>query len=360
MKVVHVLLGAPMSMGGAERHLLELATYQHHSGIEVLVVTNSNSELSENLQSAGVDTFGLKDSWRYNFLTNLKLRKLIKREDPDIIHSHKSKSAQICGAIMKSLPRPILVSTAHTLVKGDHFRFADFVICVSGKVLDSLMLKRFPKTHAITIRNWVLAERFQDLPSKSKIRKHIGVDGSTLLLVLLGRLEKVKGHDTALTLLSELLSKRIDTKLLFIGDGSLQSMYRRKVANMGLANQVIFYGFSSVPEQVLPAGDILLMPSRKEGLPLALMEGMMCGLVPVAFSVGGIPEVIHHGVNGFLAEPENLSQLVEPIGRLHANETMRCELAENARETIMSNFISRRAFQEVDKVYASVLKADRT
>jgi len=86
----------------------------------------------------------------------------------------------------------------------------------------------------------------------------------------------------------------------------------------------------------------------------------MCGLVPVAFSVGGIPEVIHHGVNGFLAEPENLSQLVEPIGRLHANETLRCELAENARETIMSNFISRRAFQEVDKVYAKVMKADQT
>ena len=154
--------------------------------------------------------------------------------------------------------------------------------------------------------NWVRIpvavdrEVFHPLDKKTA-RRRIGHTGEYQIIICVGRLASVKGYDFAFDVFQQYL-KSADARLFLVGDGEDRESLEEDAKQRGIEEKVIFW--RSVSHEQLPwilnASDVFFMSSRAEGLPNALLEAMSCGLPVVATAVGGIPEVIEDGVNGFL------------------------------------------------------------
>jgi len=147
-------------------------------------------------------------------------------------------------------------------------------------------------------------------------RKKIGIESDCAVIICVGRLAKVKGLDMAFQILQKMLKTR-DSRLLLVGDGEDRVLLEDDARRNGLTEKIIFCG--AVSHDKLPwllnASDVFFMPSLAEGLPVAMLEAMSCGLPVVASAVGGIPEVIIDGVNGFLLPDRNIDTVFDVLTR---------------------------------------------
>ena len=106
---------------------------------------------------------------------------------------------------------------------------------------------------------------------------------------------------------------KVDAQLIIIGDGQLRPKLEAQIKKFNLENQITFTGSIPNASQYLKAFDLFVLPSRKEGLPYAIMEAQAAQIPIVATKVGGTPEIIQDGVNGYLAESEDSDDLAEKI-----------------------------------------------
>jgi glycosyltransferase involved in cell wall biosynthesis len=135
-------------------------------------------------------------------------------------------------------------------------------------------------------------------------------------------------------------------ELVFVGDGPDRGMLEQLVRETGVDGAVEFLGSCTQPEvaDALAAADVLAAPSvatadgRREGIPVALMEGMACGLPVVASALSGIPELVVDGINGLLVEPGNVEALAAALASLSRDPSLRARLGATARRTVAAEF----------------------
>ncbi len=132
-------------------------------------------------------------------------------------------------------------------------------------------------------------------------------------------------------------------------------MLREKARQLGLADRVHFAGYVADSREVYVASDVLLMPSRFEGLPMTLLEAMAMGLPVVASKLDGIAEVIADGHEGLLVESGDAGGFAESISRLLENPALGSELAGNARTKIEARFSVERMTSAVEAIYERFL-----
>ena len=139
---------------------------------------------------------------------------------------------------------------------------------------------------------------------------------------------------------AEIMSKVRSLNFVVIGDGPEYDNYVRDVKARGLDSCIRFVGWLGDEELLLfyQTADIYCLPSMQEGLPQSLLESMCVGIPSIASSVGGIPDLIKDGVNGFLIEPGNVDQLVRVLTHLLENPEQGRNIGEKGRDTILSNY----------------------
>lgn len=140
------------------------------------------------------------------------------------------------------------------------------------------------------------------------------------------------------------------TILNVIGDGPERANLEQQVKRLGLDSQVQFLGEKTDVLPYLQAADLFVLPSRRDNLPVALLEAMAGGLPSIATSVGGIPEVIEDGENGLLVPPDNPESLTKAIRRLIDDQRLQKKLGSNARQTAQDKF-GLKIFRETVKNY---------
>jgi teichuronic acid biosynthesis glycosyltransferase TuaC len=166
------------------------------------------------------------------------------------------------------------------------------------------------------IRNGVDTERFRPLPP-AEARSRLGLAGDPLLLSV-GHLVEVKGHDLTLEALARLAPRWPGVRLCFVGDGPLRQSLQARAAALGVADRVRFAG--AVPNDRLAAwysaADLLVLASRSEGWANVLLESMACGTPVVATAVGGTAEVLADPRVGRLVPPLDPVALADAISAL--------------------------------------------
>ena len=125
-------------------------------------------------------------------------------------------------------------------------------------------------------------------------------------------------------------------RLIIVGEGPSREELERLVEGLGLERKVSFPGFSDRPEEYFPLFDAFVLPSLSEGVPMALLEAMSCGLACAASRVGGMPDLM--GDCGITFDPGDTEGLVEVLGRLAADSTLRSDLGRRARIRAMEYF----------------------
>jgi glycosyltransferase involved in cell wall biosynthesis len=134
------------------------------------------------------------------------------------------------------------------------------------------------------------------------------------------------------------LSRYPDAHLVLVGSGPEETRLRRLADSLGITGRVYFAGEQREVAPYLAASDVFVLPSRAEGLGLALMEAMSAGLPCVASRVGGIPDLIEDGQNGLLVEPEDVAGLAKALLKLLEDRELAKRLGDRARQFIFQNY----------------------
>lgn len=149
--------------------------------------------------------------------------------------------------------------------------------------------------------------------------------------IIVGRLESVKRVDTFIKMISLLKAKRKTISAAIVGTGPLQKELQELARDLGVAENITFTGYQSNIEEWLFRSKIFLLPSDSEGLSLALMEAMTCGLPCVVSDVGELAELVEHGKNGFLVKERTPEKFSKFVLDLLDNEKLYSSFSRNAR-----------------------------
>ena len=193
------------------------------------------------------------------------------------------------------------------------------------------------------------------IPDRSMLNS---VDRHHPSILFLGRLEKRKGIYDLLDVIPKVLDEIPNAEFILAGDGDVAEI-QNAVRARDLSARVSVPGYldASQKAEVFGRAGIYVLPSYNEGLPMALLEVMAVGIVPIVTAVGGIPEVVVNGVNGILISPGDRQRLLEAIVYLYSEHKTRKELACKARQTIEESFSPEQYGRRLFEIYQAVLKS---
>jgi glycosyltransferase involved in cell wall biosynthesis len=275
----------------------------------------------------------------------------IRKGEFQIVHTHLPQGNTIGRIAAVLAGTPIVVATEHNMYVERRRRgvLADRVLShvTTQHVAVSRAVARFASAQAgialdrfVVIPSPVSPERIRWLSptEKKKLKQEVGVGPRDLVVTSVGRLIRQKGHEALIQAAGELRSDHPEVRFLIVGAGPLEDALRRQVDRLGLREAVIFLGLRKDVLDLLQITDVFCFPSLWEGLGLALTEAGACRLPAVASNVGGIPEIIEHGVNGLLVEPKDVAALAQGLRALFDSAELRARLGENARAIVEERF----------------------
>jgi glycosyltransferase involved in cell wall biosynthesis len=223
------------------------------------------------------------------------------------------------------------------------------VVCVSQGARQRLIRDfRVPRHKVATVHCGVDTAKFRPDPARRAAgRRQWGVADDALVFGSVGRLHPDKGLDVAIEGLGRLATRfpQRDLRLVLVGDGPARESLLRQAQAAGVADRVLFAGFSARPWEAYPGMDVFLMPTHEEALPLALIEAMACGCCPIAMSIGGVPEVLGQLEAGWLVPAGDCDRFVERMDAAVRLETYRrAGMGQAARAHVIENFDAARQY----------------
>jgi N-acetyl-alpha-D-glucosaminyl L-malate synthase BshA len=292
----------------------------------------------------------------------------------DLLHVHYAIPHSVSAMLAKQMlaatpPRRHLpfVTTLHgtdiTLVGLDRSylsitRFSieqsDGVTAIS-QYLRNRTLKIFDiKNHIEVIPNFVNCDEYLRKPEWMEKRSEY-VSNDERLLVHLSNFRPVKRVLDVIEIFDR-VRKKIPAKLLLIGDGPDRSQAEWLSVQKGIQKHVLFLGKQDQIREKLAISDVLLMPSELETFGLAALEGMACEVVPIATRPGGVPELIEHGVTGFLADVGDVETMSRYAIELLSDESALRAMGKRARAAAQERFCSSRIIPLYEGFYRKVLE----
>lgn len=369
IRILHVI--DSLHLGGAQEVIMNLATCGNRNKFVHEVATmHGRGVYWDRLAALGVPLYSLSP---HKFLPWYlpKLSWLLTHRRFDILQCHLIASNIFAKPIGALCGVRIIINHDHTndsyracngarlLLDSLSNRLANRIIAVSGSCRNFLVSREgIPMEKISVIQNAIDLRRF--LPSRDEralVRKKMDIPLESPLIAGVGRLNPQKNFSLFIEVAAIVARYFPNARFLLAGNGPEEQMLRRKVIDSGLANQVIFAGYVADTRQVYLASDVLLMPSRFEGLPMTLLEAMAMKVPVVASALDGIAEVIADGEDGFLVEPNAREIFARKIISLLENPELALRIGENARQKICSHFSAERMCTQVEAVYESILSS---
>jgi glycosyltransferase involved in cell wall biosynthesis len=192
---------------------------------------------------------------------------------------------------------------------------------------------------------------------RNAVRAELGIPRDVTLLVTVAVLRPQKGIQFMIRALPAILASCPNTYYLIVGGGSHHNVLLEEVTKAGVNGRVIFAGMRKDIPRLLAASDIFVLPTLMEALPTVLAEAMAAKLPIVASRVGGVPEMISNGQNGFLLPPENVDGLVKACTHLLENPEKRLDMGMEGWKTVNRKFSIERQVKKLKELYLDQLQA---
>jgi glycosyltransferase involved in cell wall biosynthesis len=353
-------------------------------GVKVCVLAPhiKGAPVQENIQGINVRRFkySLVESWQNvaygeGIPTNIKRKisarirfpimilamvKAVKKEarNHDLIHAHWF-IAGLVAVLGKARDQKIILMMHHAHASNNLFAYIQkrthFLICNSSKVLQST-LAIFPSIDSEIIHPGIDTDFFIPLPD-SKVKFN-----QPFQMIAVGRFISWKGFSVLIEACALLRKSNLDFQLKLIGQGPLLVELEQQILNLDLKNHVKI--IHNLPQMELKeqyqSSDLLIIPSiidkngDTEGLGMVAVEAGSCGLPLLGSNVGGIPDVIIDGHNGFLFEANRYDKLAEKIKELMDNPVLRRRMGDAARAHVLVNFNTYKNARKIQKIYQKI------
>jgi glycosyltransferase involved in cell wall biosynthesis len=231
----------------------------------------------------------------------------------------------------------------------DHLKV---VIPVSRDVENSIRkFKPKIKARVVTVLNGVNIDHFNPGKEGAIIRNQFNIPTQATVICTIGVFRFQKRFELWLEIASEILKVQPDVHFIIVGDGPLIGQILAKRSELKLEKHVHMAGLQADVRPYLAASDIYMMSSIFEGLPIALLEAMACGLPIITTDAGGIKEVVRHEIEGLVCNVDEPKKLTDFANRLITEISLRQQLAINARLRIVKDFSMRKMVDELENLY---------
>ena len=324
------------------------------------------SMLGEELIAAGARVACLPVTRLLGWLVVIfRLTRFIRqRKGFDIIHAHLPVPGIVArfAGILTGIP---VVYTEHNLVDRYNvlsrwcsrltYSFHNRSIAVSTAVAESILQNYRPGRPVQVIENGVDTEEFN--PSgydRQALRRQFGIPDQAIVVGVVAVMTAQKRLDLWLEIALSLAWKFPSVSFLLVGDGPLRSELEQKAAELITSGRISFSGVVARPAESMACMDVFMLTSDFEGLPVALLEAMSMGCIPVCTPVGGIPSVIVDGQNGFLLKDAFADETETVLRNIVSDSEERKRIGTAARQTVLNGYSVRRMVDQLERVYRDV------
>ncbi len=315
-----------------------------------------------------VSTYPLFQYPPYCLALASRMAEVAERQNLDLLHVHyaipHSIAAMLAQQMMASRRRLPFVTTLHgtdiTLVGADrsYFPITKFSIEQSDGVtsVSDYLKRRTEEVFGVAneirvVTNFVNCDIYR--PDRERCPAIPGVPDGAKVLIHLSNFRPVKRVLDCVRIL-ERVRREVDAHLVLVGDGPECGPAERLVQELGLVPHVTFLGKQNHVERIIPRADALLLPSELESFGLAALEAMACGVPPVATNVGGVPELITHGEDGFLEAVGDVEAQAARVVALLSDAALHARMRDAARLTALTRFCSSLVIPQYMRYYQEI------
>ncbi|WP_066312938.1 N-acetyl-alpha-D-glucosaminyl L-malate synthase BshA [Bacillus sp. FJAT-29814] len=304
----------------------------------------------------------------YDIALASKMAEVANREKLDILHVHYAIPHAVCAILAKQMSgRDIkIVTTLHgtditvlgydpSLSEAIKFGIekSDVVTAVSNSLVNQTHELINPDKQIETVYNFI-DDRIYRKSDTGHLKSEFGIAQHEKVIIHVSNFRPVKRVTDVVKTFAN-IAAGMPAKLLLVGDGPEMIIVSKLVRNLGLEGRVIFLGKQENLEELYSISDLMLLLSEKESFGLVALEAMACGVPCIGTNVGGIPEVIEHGVTGYVCELGDINDYSDKAISLLNDTSLHGQFANRSVETVKSKFQAGKIVEQYENLYFSLV-----
>jgi glycosyltransferase involved in cell wall biosynthesis len=366
-------LTSSLGFYGAEQMIMTLITALDRKSVDVRLATLEKKRVSSTAivsaaRAAGIDAVTLPCRGWLDWRAIRELKSLVEEQRIEILHCHEPKS-RLYGAVVSRMTGVPMVATHH-LWTGQNLRTrlvevidaavlhsCQRVVAVSSSVAESMRRVLISSSRIEVIPNGIDLSVFKDSQQNSELRASLGIPPGVPVIGAVGRLDIQKAHERLIEAARKVTDAGEDAIYLIVGEGVERPRLESLVRNLGLSDRVFLPGYRSDIKPFLAIMDLFVLPSRREGTPMALLEAMAMRKPVVATAVGGVPDVLTDGIDGIMLPESGVGGLSDALLMLLRDPALARQIARSGRRRVENEFSSRRMASRYEDMYRRCLIA---
>ncbi len=378
LKIVHII--TRLIIGGAQENTILSCAGQHAAGHEVTLITGPaigpEGSLLERAREQGYRIIVIDEMRRAihpvrDFVVYRRLVRLLRELAPDIVHTHSSKAGIIGRKAARAAGAPAIIHTIHGLaftastnpainwvyktLEKNAAPITTRIVCVADAMREQSLAAGIGRPEQyVTIYSGMETGAFlQPAVPREQVRKSLGLSDEHVVVGTIARLFDLKGHDDLLQLAPRLCERYANLRFMWVGDGLLRPRFEAQMEAMHLRDRFILTGMvppSRVPE-LTGAMDILVHPSRREGLARALPQAGLAGIPAITYDIDGNREGVLDGQTGIVLPPFDVEKLAGALWRLVEDAGLRRQMGQAGRQFALGRFDTQVMVDALDRLY---------
>lgn len=305
----------------------------------------------------------------YDIALASKMAEVIQRENLDLLHVHYAIPHAVCAILAKQMSgRDVkIVTTLHgtditvlgyDLTLTDAIRFgiekSDTVTAVSHSLINQTYELINPDKTIVPVYNFI-DERVYNRQESSHLKEEFGIKPNEKVLIHVSNFRAVKRVPDVVKAFDR-IAQKMDAKLLLIGDGPEITVVSKLVEKLNLRDKVLFLGKQDNLEELYSISDLMLLLSEKESFGLVALEAMACGVPCIGTNIGGLPEVIIDGVNGYICELGNVEEISKKALEILTDSDLHNRFSEQSLRVVNEKFRAEIIVEQYEDLYYELFK----
>lgn len=342
MKVMHVEAGLKMYGGARQVQYLIEGLNADHSITNILICDEQAEIVNACKDHCIIEKTSIKGDLDIGFI--FRLKKIIKKHQPDIIHLHSRRGADVMGGLAARLTNTPCVlsrrvdnpeSKTITRIK---YSLYDSVVTISQGIANVLLSQGLNPTKINVIPSAVDIESYNINYDRTKLCKLFNLDNEHFIVGVIAQLIPRKGHQYLIEAAKNLIRTNPQLRFVFFGKGAHENSLKQLIEDKQLTPYFIFAGFRDDLQELIGALDLVVHPALMEGLGVSLLQAAAAKVPIIATNVGGIPEIIIPNKTGELIKAGSSEEVTKAISRLLENPELRNNYSEACYQHITNVF----------------------
>lgn len=378
LKVARII--SRLNIGGPSHQAIHLTRALAERGFDTILVVGREAPQEGNLFALAaehgvhpvvVDELGRELDPKRDLSTLARLIRLFRQHRPDIVHTHLAKAGAVARLAAWLTGVPVIVHTYHGHVFRGYFspartrvflgveralaRITNALIAISPlqqREIAEYLAVPMQKLHLVP--NGFDLEPFGEPEKAGGFRCSLGLSDGEMLVGIVGRLTAIKDHQLFLQAAALVAARHSGVQFVVVGDGELREQLEGTALALGIKNRVHFTGWRTDMPEIFADLTLSVLTSRNEGTPTAIIESLASRCPVVATAVGGVPDLITDGAEGFLVAERSADLLADRILALLADQGLRQRMGEAGRRKMRQNHRLPALVDNITNLYAGL------